>query len=89
MRKPPANFEEALHGSRESDAAEERWSALYGLGRIHRRQHEIALAIDTLGKALNAIESARSAPAGSGLKTEFLASKREVYDAAIDLLVET
>ena len=83
------DFDDALTGAREIGAAEEQWTAQYSLGRIYRRNHENARALDILRQALNGIESVRSALGIGGLKAEFLANKRDVFDAAIDLLLET
>jgi CHAT domain-containing protein/Tfp pilus assembly protein PilF len=83
------DFEDALAGAHEIGAAEEQWTAHYSLGRIHRRNHENTRALDSFRQALNGIESVRSALGSAGLKAEFLANKRDVYDAAIDLLLET
>ncbi len=80
------DFEAALAAARAMGAREEQWTALFGLGRIERDQGEAARALSEFREAIATIESVRSG-LGSSLKTEFLADKRRVYDAAIDLML--
>ena len=82
-------FDDALAGARETAATGEEWTAQYGLGRIYHRTGDTARALETLRQSIAAIEAARPAPGGAGLRSEFLASKRDVYDAAIDILLES
>jgi CHAT domain-containing protein len=83
------DFDLALAGARQIGAVEEQWTAQYGLGRVYRRHGQDARALDTLRQAIAGIESVRSALGAASLKTEFLANKRDVYDAAIDILLQT
>jgi tetratricopeptide (TPR) repeat protein len=83
------DFDLALDGARQIGAAEEQWTAQYGLGRVYRRKGEDARALEILRQAIAGIESVRTALATASLKTEFLANKRDVYDAAIDILLQT
>jgi CHAT domain-containing protein/tetratricopeptide (TPR) repeat protein len=83
------DFDLALDGARQIGAAEEQWTAQYGLGRVYRRNGQDARALEILRQALAGIESVRSALGAASLKAEFLANKRDVYDAAIDILLQT
>ena len=83
------DFDLALDGARQIGAVEEQWTAQYGLGRVYRRNGEDARALEILRQAIAGIESVRTALGTASLKTEFLANKRDVYDAAIDILLQT
>jgi tetratricopeptide (TPR) repeat protein len=83
------DFEEALAGANTIGAAEEAWTAQYGLGRVYRRNGRDTEALATFERAIAGIESVRSGLGASSLKAEFLANKRDVYDAAIEILLET
>jgi CHAT domain-containing protein/tetratricopeptide (TPR) repeat protein len=65
-------------------APEERWKALYGLARVAPPQRAAA----HLEEAVAIIESLRAGLSQSDLRTEFLADKRDVYDARIELLLD-
>ena len=67
---------------------EEQWKALYGLGRIALHNGNTGLAEKRFRLAIDKIESLRSRLQLTRLKTDFLADKRDVYDALIKLLVE-
>ena len=82
------DFEEALTGATQIGAAAEEWTAQYGLGRVYRRNGQNAQAGAILQRAIAGIESVRSALGAASLKAEFLANKRDVYDAAIEILLE-
>ncbi len=83
------DFSLALDGARQIGAVEEQWTAQYGLGRVYRRSGEDARALETLRQAIAGIESVRTALGTASLKAEFLANKRDVYDAAIDILLQS
>ena len=82
------DYSEALAGAREIGATEEQWTALYGLGRIERREGKATQALLTFRESIAAIESVRAGLGSSSLKAEFLANKRDVYDATIDLMLQ-
>ncbi len=75
----------ALAIARDIGAQEEQWTALFGIGRIERGEGDDASALATFQSAIAIIEAVRTGLGNSSLKTEFLANKRQVYDAAIDL----
>jgi tetratricopeptide (TPR) repeat protein len=83
------DFADALAGAREIGASEEQWTALYGVARVARRQGDRNLALARLRDAIAIIESVRSSLANPSLKSDFLADKRDVYDAAIGILLES
>lgn len=62
--------------------AEERWKALYSLGRVDEAHGQLAEARANFERAIGVIESVRSDLRVS-LRSEFLADKRDVYDAII------
>lgn len=80
-----AQFQAALTAAQAQHAVEEEWKALYGLGRI---APDAATAAARFREAIEKIESARSRLQLSTLKTDFLADKRDVYDALAALLID-
>ncbi len=83
-----ADFETALAAARELRLVDELWTALYGLGRAQREAGDRAGALRSFQEAVTVIESARSHLGNSSLKAEFLAGKRDVYDALIGELLD-
>jgi CHAT domain-containing protein/tetratricopeptide (TPR) repeat protein len=80
-------FRSALESSRKQGSREYAWRALFGLGQLaeHKGQDEEALSLYL--EAIRTFESLRSGLDMIVLKREFLADKREVYDATIALLL--
>ena len=76
-------FGDALAAARDLKAAEEEWKALYGLGRVAREEGDTPGAAHLFGEAIARIESIREGLQMASLRPEFLADKRDVYDAAI------
>jgi tetratricopeptide (TPR) repeat protein len=83
------DFNAALAGAREMGAAEEEWTGLYGRARVEQHDGDTRAALDTLRQAIAKIESVRATLGVSSLKSEFLANKRDVYDAAIGLMLDS
>jgi CHAT domain-containing protein/tetratricopeptide (TPR) repeat protein len=79
-------LEGALRAAKELGTAEEQWKALYALGRVARKSGRDDLAAARFRDAIATIESVRATLQLSALKTDFLADKRDVYDALVDLL---
>jgi tetratricopeptide (TPR) repeat protein len=75
----------ALEGARASGLVEEQWRALYVLGRIEEAGGHGDAARNHYLEAVDLIESIRTGLQTASLRTEFLADKRDVYDALIDL----
>jgi len=80
-----SDFNTALGDATEVGLVEEQWKALYGLGRVVERQGRAEDARGSYVKAIAAIESVRADLRAITLKSEFLADKRDVYDALIAL----
>lgn len=75
----------AMDGAAQAGLIEEQWKALYSLGRTLEAEGRIADARRSYERALAAIESVRSDLRVVALRSEFLADKRDVYDALIAL----
>jgi CHAT domain-containing protein/Tfp pilus assembly protein PilF len=82
------DLEAALDSAKALGTTEEEWKALYGLGRVARRTGRDDLAAARFRQAIGVIESVRSNLQLSTLKTDFLADKRDVYDALLELFTE-
>ncbi len=89
MDRARSEFENALTLSARINTQEERWRALYGLGKVLAREGNKTAAFGYLNAAIGEIEKVRSNLGANSLKSEFLAGKREVYDAAISLLLDS
>jgi tetratricopeptide (TPR) repeat protein len=87
-RGATGDFEEALVTARQLGTTEEQWKALYGLGRLARSAHRDEVASTHFRAAISAIESVRAQLQRASLKTDFLADKRDVYDALLEILLE-
>jgi CHAT domain-containing protein/Tfp pilus assembly protein PilF len=81
-------LERALDSAKELGTTEEQWKALYGLGRVARKRGRDDVAAAQFRQAIGLIESVRSNLQLSTLKTDFLADKRDVYDALVELFTE-
>ena len=80
-----ADLEIALGGATRVGLVEEQWKALYSLGRAVEAQGRRDDARRSYEQAIAAIESVRADLQAIALKSEFLADKRDVYDALIGL----
>jgi tetratricopeptide (TPR) repeat protein len=80
------DLEAALAAARDLRSAEERWKALYALGRLARESGDEEGAAARFRDAIAAVESVRARLQLPSLKTDFLADKRDVYDALVELL---
>jgi CHAT domain-containing protein/tetratricopeptide (TPR) repeat protein len=81
-------FQLALMQARHLGTKEEQWKALYGAARSEELSNEPAKAEVDYREAIAIIEASRSQLQLSTLRTEFLADKRDVYDALIALLLK-
>lgn len=82
------DFDSALAAAVQLGTVEEQWKALYGLGKIALQNDQTDLAERQFRAAIEKIESLRSKLQLNRLKTDFLADKRDVYDALIKLLID-
>ena len=80
-------FASALSSATQLGTVEEQWKAIYALGRIAERNGDLTGAEDKYRAAISKIESLRSKLQLNRLKSDFLADKRDVYDALIKLLL--
>ena len=80
-----AELQAALAGATGVGLVEEQWKALYGLGRMAEADGRGEEAGRSYERAIAAIESVRADLQAVALRSEFLADKRDVYDALIAL----
>lgn len=80
-----ADAQAAREGAQTAGLIEEQWKALYALGRIAEDSGRRGLALDYYRQAIGVIESIREGLQRISLRSEFLADKRDVYDALIAL----
>lgn len=83
-----AEFEQALAGARKLGTAEEQWKSLYGIGQAEEEAGQPEKAETHYRAAISIIETTRTQLQLSALRAEFLADKRDVYDALIALLLK-
>ena len=76
---------EALAGATSAGLVEEQWKAEYALGRVLESAARTADAQPLFEVAIAHIESVRSDVRTVALRSEFLADKRDVYDALIEV----
>lgn len=81
-------FTAALAEADKLGTVEEQWKAVNSLGKIALKNGQRDAAEAKFRDAIQRIESLRSQLQLSRLKTDFLADKRDVYDALIKLLLE-
>jgi CHAT domain-containing protein len=79
-------FQSALSAAQSLDTTEEQWKALYGLGRVEEHSGHVETAESHYRHAVTIIEGTRAQLQLSALRAEFLADKREAYDALLRLL---
>jgi tetratricopeptide (TPR) repeat protein len=79
----------ALVGAREAGLVEEQWKALYAQGMLAEERGDRTGAEVSFTEAIRQIETVRTGLQLSSLRTDFLADKRDVYDALVELLLGT
>jgi CHAT domain-containing protein len=80
-------FAAALAAAERLGTVEEQWKAVNALGKIALRNGQSDIAEAKFRDAIQRIESLRSQLQLSRLKADFLADKRDVYDALIKILL--
>src|SRR5712671_488894 len=80
-------FTLALAQAKKLETREEQWKALYAMGQIEELAGDAGGAEANYGKAISIIETTRTELQLSALRAEFLADKRDAYDALINLLL--
>ncbi|HEX4427088.1 MAG TPA: CHAT domain-containing tetratricopeptide repeat protein [Terriglobales bacterium] len=88
FQKGVEEFQEALTQARKLGTTEDQWKALYGIGRAEESLAQPAQAEAEYREAISTIEASRVQLQLSALRAEFLADKRDVYDALISLLLK-
>lgn len=81
-------FQSALATATQLGTVEEQWKAIYALGLIAEQNGRMDEAEARYRDAVQRIESLRSNLQFSRLRSDFLADKRDVYDALIALLLD-
>ncbi|HEV8490643.1 MAG TPA: tetratricopeptide repeat protein, partial [Candidatus Angelobacter sp.] len=88
MEEAQKEFAAALAAAEQLGTVEEQWKAVYKIGKIALSKGQREIAEAKFRDAIQRIESLRSQLQLSRLKADFLADKRDVYDALIKLLLE-
>jgi len=88
MEDAQKQFTAALAAAEQLGTVEEQWKAVYKIGSIALSKGQRDIAEAKFRDAIQRIESLRSQLQLSRLKSDFLADKRDVYDALIKLLLE-
>jgi tetratricopeptide (TPR) repeat protein len=84
-KEAAADAQDALDGAKSLGLVDEEWRSLYLLGRIAEEEGQLDAARKNYTEAVALIESMRTGLQTASLRSEFLADKRDVYDALIDL----
>ena len=87
LERAQHEFTTALELAVQLGTVEEQWKALYSLGLIDEAEARNGAAEQKFRSAAEKIESLRSRLQLSRLRSDFLADKRDVYDALIKLLL--
>ena len=75
----------ALENAQRAGLVEEQWKALYAIGLLAEARGDPVRAEECFTKAIRLIETVRAGLQLASLRTDFLADKRDVYDALIGL----
>jgi tetratricopeptide (TPR) repeat protein len=82
------NFESSLNLAGRLGLAEEKWKALFGLGRIAQQRGAHDVTLKYLRQAVAEIESIHAKMGHSTLRGALATEERDVYDALIAALLE-
>ena len=88
LQEAEKEFTNALAEADRLGTVEEQWKAVNALGKIALKNGQRDAAETKFRDAIQRIESLRSQLQLSRLKADFLADKRDVYDALIKILLE-
>ncbi len=88
LREAGADAKYALEGATSSGMVEEQWRSLFVLGRVAEEEGQRDAARKDYTAAIELIESMRTGLRNASLRSEFLADKRDVYDALIGLRLQ-
>lgn len=87
LKEAAADAQSALEGAKSAGLVEEQWRSLYVLGRIAEETGNGGEARKHYEEAVGLIESMRTGLGTASLRSDFLADKRDVYDALIGLRI--
>jgi tetratricopeptide (TPR) repeat protein len=85
LAEAAVQLQTAHAGAAAAGLVEEQWKALYSIGRVFEEEGRIGDARQSFERAIAGFESVRSDIRDVSLRSEFLADKRDVYDALIAL----
>jgi len=88
MKEAEANLAAARDGAQKAGLIEDQWKALYALGRVAEDTGRSEESQDDYRKAISIIETVRAGLQTTSLRSDFLADKRDVYDALIALQIQ-
>jgi tetratricopeptide (TPR) repeat protein len=89
LEEAEQDFEQARVQAERLGLIEERWKALYGLGRIAEARGDADRAEGQYREAISWIESLRSRLEADTLRRELLADRNEPYNALIEVLLRS
>ncbi len=89
LERARADYLKALTQARDLGVAEERWKALYGLGRIAEAQADGRQAEQLYRRSIESVESLRSRLEVDTLRRGFLADRMRPYQALVELLLRS
>jgi len=78
-------LDRAVAGAERAGLVEEHWKALYAIGLLAEMRSDPERAARSFTDAIELIETVRAGLQLTPLRTDFLADKRDVYDALIQL----
>ena len=84
LKEAESEARDAVEIAQSAGLVEEQWMAQFALGEVAEETLRFKLARDSYEAAIKVIESVRSG-LGLTMRNEFLADKRDVYDAMIGL----
>jgi CHAT domain-containing protein/tetratricopeptide (TPR) repeat protein len=83
-----ANFNEALSIRRAIGDQREEAQTLLGIAQVEQKHGNLTLARQSLEQAINIIESIRADISSQELRASFFASRQEVYQSYVDVLMQ-
>jgi len=88
LSEAKSNLEAAFDGAQKAGLIEEEWKSRYALGRTAEDAGSAEGAAENYRKSIAIIESIRAGLRATSLRNDFLADKRDVYDALISLQIQ-
>ena len=88
LEEASRQLEEALRWFSELREPRGQATALFGIARIRRHRGETLAALAASEAALERVESIRTEVTGSGLRSAWIAERRDYYELHTDLLME-